>query len=172
MLFKSSFKIYWFVENKAAQSRFSFDFIENIIKFCGAAAYFSFMIFNMFTFTQTKLKMAFTAGCQWSLSGRQEHWADGNETSTAPVWLQVKLHWILKLIKGKRSCFFFPWANSLFVHQLIFEFSLWIHKFCDFRAVVQIHDLGWYKSTVISSNSTSINPRHEHRYTVNPLALI
>lgn len=48
------------VVRKEAESGFGFssDFIENFIKFCGAAAYFS--LFNMFTFTQTKLKMAYS----------------------------------------------------------------------------------------------------------------
>lgn len=79
------------------------------------------MTFNIFTFTQTMLKMAFTASCKWL---RQEHRAETVRTPTAPMWLQVKLHWTLKTF-----CPFWGGTTSYFVLQLIYGFSFWIHHF-------------------------------------------
>ncbi len=125
------------------------------------------MIFNMFTFTQTMLKMAFTASCECSLSRRQEHRAEKVREHLPPPcgceWNYTEPSNTLK----EKVLF---WGEDQFLFHSTAHF--WVQflssPFSDFSADVQIHDLGWFKSSVISNESTSTNPRHGHSYTVNP----
>lgn len=79
--------------------------------------------------------------------GRESNW-----TSTAPMWLQVKLHWTLK--HSRKRSFFGGRTSSYFVPQLIYEFSFWIHHFvisalmCKFMTRVGL-SLQWFQTEAL-----------------------
>lgn len=127
--------------NKSSRQifKFSVDFYWKHYKIMWCSSIFQFVwSLNVFTFlfTQTKLKMAFTASCQSLKWRRQDR---SKRTSTAPMW---RARWYLHQTpqnthRRNRDRFLFSFHGSFP--------SLQIHHFCDFRTDVQIHDFmtGW-----------------------------
>lgn len=88
---------------------------------------------------------------------------DCNRTSTAPMWLQVKLHWTLKHTKG-RGPFLVEGTSSCLVPQLINEFSSWIQYFvvsvlmCKFMTWVGVSQTKGLRPTRGMDTGTQWNP--------------
>ena len=79
------------------------------------------------------------------------------------MWLQVILHPNPQMHLRKKFLIWAEWRQLGSTAH--YDLSFRIHYFVISENDVQIHDLGWFKST---NESISTNPRHGHRYTVNP----